>query len=135
MVSTQLIASLAVLSIAGIADSTYLAWKHTRKQPLVCPLNHTCDVVTESSWSKILGIRNEFLGVLYYVFMLAGAFALFFYNFQRLPIILITASGSAFLFSIFLVYLQAKAIKNYCFYCLISAGINLLIFLNIPLLI
>ena len=37
----------------------------------------------------------------------------------------------AFAFSLFLIYVQAKVLKEYCFYCLVSAGINFLIFLNI----
>ena len=40
----------------------------------------------------------------------------------------------ALLFSIFLVYLQKYVIKEYCFYCLISALVSLLIFLNVLML-
>ncbi|NCN98638.1 hypothetical protein GW923_00410 [Candidatus Pacearchaeota archaeon] len=59
-----------VLSFIGIINSIYLVLKHYKKKPLVCPMNHDCRVVTESKWSKIFIIRNDFLGVIFYFAML-----------------------------------------------------------------
>ena len=130
MTQTQFVASLIVLAIIGIIDASYLAWHSIRKKPLVCPLNDTCDIVVEGKWSMTFGIKNEFLGLAYYISVLIAAFIIAYYNTPFIIIGLPIASGLALLFSIFLVYLQAKVIKQYCFYCMISAIVSLLIFLN-----
>jgi len=126
---TALIVSLIVLGILGIIDSSFLLFKHMKKKPLICPLNNKCDIVTESKWSKIFFIRNEFLGILYYLFVIFCGILLL-SNFD-IKLYFLIGSFLALLFSIFLVYLQFKIIKNYCFYCLLSSLINLLIFLNL----
>src|SRR3989338_6349686 len=67
---TALIASFITLTLAGIINASYLAWQHYHKKPLICPLNHKCDVVTESKWSNIFPVRNEILGILFYTTLL-----------------------------------------------------------------
>lgn len=118
---------LLVLSLLGIVNSGYLAWKHYRKQPLVCPLKEKCELVTESKWSHIFGVRNEVLGVLYYIFAFLFVIYVFFFN-PGMKILFIIGTGGALLFSAFLVFLQSYVIKSYCFYCIISAILSLLIF-------
>ena len=130
----QFIASLVVLALVGAIDSIYLAWHHIKEKPLVCPLNHTCSVVTESKWGRIFYVRNEYIGTAYYVFVMVSGILMYFYTIPLLKIILLISSGGALLFSIFLVLVQKYIIKSYCFYCLISAFVSLLIFLNILLL-
>ena len=125
----EFVASLIVLSFLGLVNAIYLAWKHFRKKPLVCPLTEKCELVMESRWSHMFGVRNEVLGVLHYLLVLAAAITIFLAN-VNIKNIIIIETGGALLFSLFLVYLQARVIKNYCFYCLISAFISLLIFLN-----
>lgn len=121
-----------VLSIFGIIDAGYLTYEHCRKRPLVCPFNHDCSKVTESRWGNIFGVRNDVLGLLFYFLVLAGILTAIFSpalaeNFYKyIPI----ATGGALLFSIFLIGVQIFIIKNYCFYCLASALINLLLFIN-----
>ena len=146
MVASPFIATFIVLCFLGILDSGYLVWKHRKNShtPLVCPLDHDCSKVTESKWSRILGIRNELLGMIFYftvgmlllfrVFevssvtpFLYGVIDFLLYQFAPL-LILLTAGGT--LFSLFLLYIQVRIIKDYCFYCLISALINVLLFLN-----
>ena len=129
----EFVALLIVLAILGVIDAGYLTWKHYRKQPLVCPLNSKCEVVTESRWSHMFGVRNELLGLVYYLLVLVAAFYLFFTNAQ-IKLYLIILTGGAFVFSLFLIYLQSYVIKSYCFYCLISALISFLIFLNVIIL-
>jgi uncharacterized membrane protein len=126
---TALISSLIVLGILGIVDSSFLLFKHIKKKPLFCPLNSKCNIVTESRWSKILFVRNEFLGLIYYLSVVFGCILLL--NDFKVKDLLLVFSVLALLFSMFLVYLQMHVIKNYCFYCLLSSLINLLIFLNL----
>lgn len=128
------LASFLALAVGGIITSGYLVWKHYRKQkqPLVCPLNHDCSVVTESRWSHIFYVRNEVLGLLFYVGMIIAGLGVEFLTdyagLLRLAIKISTALGG--LFSLFLVFIQIKVIKDYCFYCLISAVITLLLLVN-----
>ncbi|HIG92862.1 MAG: vitamin K epoxide reductase [archaeon GW2011_AR9] len=118
-----------VLTIGGMVDSSYLIWKHRQKKPLVCPLEHKCDVVTESKWSHLFYFRNETLGFLFYLSLFLGALLFLFipaWQANFLLLFLLATSGGV-LFSLFLIYLQIYVIKDYCFYCLISAGITFLL--------
>ena len=128
----QLVATFIILSIFGVIDAGYLFYSHRKEKPLICPLDHPCDVVTESKWARMLGVRNETLGLLYYVALFVGivwAVAVPAASFLLFKVLFFATLGG-FLFSIFLVYLQIAVIKNYCFYCMISAGLSLLLFIK-----
>ncbi|MBI2582346.1 vitamin K epoxide reductase family protein [Candidatus Woesearchaeota archaeon] len=127
------IASFITLALAGIVDAGYLVWKHYshKSEPLVCPLDHDCSKVTESKWSTIFLVRNEVLGLLFYVAMLVSGLAVFFMpEFSWLKLLIKFAVGGGLLFSLFLIWVQIYKIKDYCFYCMISALITLLLFVN-----
>lgn len=127
------IASFITLALAGIVDAGYLVWKHYshKSEPLVCPLDHDCSKVTESKWSTIFLVRNEVLGLLFYVAMLVAGLAVFFMpEFSWLKLLIKFAVGGGLLFSLFLIWVQIYKIKDYCFYCMISALITLLLFVN-----
>ena len=125
-------ATFIVLSLAGLVNAGYLSYKHFQKKPLVCPINHDCNAVVESKWGHMFGVRNEILGILYYLAMFAGILI-----FILKPNLILDISNYIFIgtaigliFSAFLTYLQKFVIKEYCFYCLISALISLLLFIN-----
>ena len=130
----QFITTLIVLGLLGFVDTIYLIWKSRGKKPLVCPIGDDCNKVLESKWSKIFFVKNDILGLLFYIGIIIGAVLLLLEFNEKIKMILIFASGIGVLFSGFLVFIQVKVIKNYCFYCLISAFINVLIFLNLLLL-
>jgi uncharacterized membrane protein len=119
--------SFVVLSFLGLINAGYLVFRHYKKKSFIC-MSHDCTKVTESKWSKIFFIRNDILGVLFYLVMLMSIFLFIFYPSIKIYIFLV--SGLAVLFSAFLVFIQMFKIKNYCFYCLISAIINIFIFVN-----
>lgn len=124
--------SFIVLSFLGMLDVGYLAYKHVQKKPLVCPINHNCSEVTESKWSNMFGVRNEYMGMAYYGSLFVGGVASFLYPTHHVPIylFLFCATVLGVIYSVFLVSLQAFVIKNYCFYCMISALLSLLLFFN-----
>lgn len=128
----QFIVTFILLSAAGLINASYLTYKHFQKKPLVCPINHDCNAVVESKWGDFLGVRNEILGVLFYAAMLAGILiSLTAPNFlPLLPTLLFIGAAIGLVFSIILTLIQKFAIKEFCFYCLISAGISLLLFIN-----
>ncbi len=121
-----------VLSVLGIIDAGFLTYKHTRKQPLICPIGDSCSAVTESTWSHMFGVRTEVLGLLYYLSLLGLIVGILFAPSLRSSImsLLPWVTGGGALFSLFLVSLQAFVIKKYCFYCLVSAGISVVLFLT-----
>lgn len=119
--------SLVVATLFGLTDALYLAWKHGKKEKLHCPIGgNGCNIVTESKWNSFFGIRTEFLGIIYYLIIFLMLYLLWNQNIEKYYLVLI--SFIALGFSAFLVYVQKYIIKEYCFYCLISAFINLLIF-------
>lgn len=134
MATIVFMASFLVLAFVGLLNAGYLLWKHYRhrNQPMVCPLTHDCSKVTESPYAHLLPVRNETLGTLFYVVVLLGMIGtIVFPSLQKWGYLLLSiAAGSGVIFSGILVYIQAKVIKDYCFYCLISALVTLLLFVN-----
>ena len=90
-------ATFIVLALLGIVDAGYLTLKHRQKQPLACPMDHDCSTVTESKWGAVFGVRNELLGLLYYVVMLVGIMAALFVPAFASPlygVFVVAASGA-----------------------------------------
>ena len=128
---SALLASFLTLAVVGIANAGYLVWKHYQHaRPLVCPLGHDCSTVTESKWSNIFFVRNEVMGLLFYISMLAAGVAAFFLSHPLLFLAIKIATGLGLILSLFLLWVQLYKVKDYCFYCIISALINVLLFLN-----
>lgn len=127
-----LIVSLVVLAFLGLINASYISYKRRTEQPLVCFLNGNCNAVIESRWSKIFFIKNDTFGIIYFVFVLFLGINLFFSSPYLNLIIktLLIINSSALLFSLFLLYVQKYKIKTYCFYCLVSALITSLVFVN-----
>ena len=131
--ASEFIVTLIILGILGIFISGYLIKNRVTQNPTVCPIGGSCEKVLKSKWNRIFGINNDLFGFFYYLLILILAFYLIFFQ-QELPLFATFIALGAFVFSIFLVFIQAKMIKEYCFYCLISAGINLLILINVLVL-
>src|SRR3989339_988847 len=120
-----------VLIILGLIDSGYLFYKYKTKTSLSCPLHSDCNAVVNSKWGKFMGVKNEVWGMLYYLALLLLSLA-FYFNLQivYLRFLLFSLTLSGVLYSIYLVFIQVKKIKEYCLYCLLSALINILLFIN-----
>lgn len=128
------VATFIVLAFAGILDAGYLAYRHLMKerQPMVCPLGGECTRVTEGERSTLFGIRNEYLGLAYYLATFFGIVAALGFP-QIRPTVylaLFLMTGTGVLYSGYLTFLQWKVIKAWCFYCLVSATITALLFIN-----
>lgn len=129
MARPEFIASLAVLSILGIFISAYLVKNRIKRRIVVCPIDG-CEKVLESKWNHILGIKNDVMGLFYYTLILLATLYLFFIS-DNILFFTKIIEGVALLFSAILTFIQIKIIKEYCFYCFVSALINLLIFVNV----
>lgn len=116
-------ALIFTLSAIGISETTYLIRKRLLRQKPVCVIGENCSKVLEGPWSKLFIIPNDVLGLIFYVacsiisaFLVIEISPLFFWIIIT-KILVIPGS----LFSFYLVYLQFKVIKVWCFWCLMSA--------------
>lgn len=125
---------LVLLGLTGYLLAQYIYRKKNNKdQPLICPLRSNCDVVITSKYSKILGIPVEILGMMYYM-----AIAIFHAIVVAYPPLLsetialvsMGISTLAFIFSIYLISIQAFVLRQWCTWCLCSAFLCAAIFLE-----
>ncbi len=112
---------VSLLALIGLINASYILYKRKTKKVMSCPLHGKCESVTQSKWGTVLGVHNDILGVLYYCFVIILGFLSFKY-------VLVGFTGLGLLFSLYLLYVQARILREYCFYCLISALITLLMF-------
>ena len=125
--------AILLLAIAGFAVSFYIHCHKSRDTHLSCVIGKKdCNKVVNSKYNKFIGVNNEIWGMIYYGFMaLVYLSAFSFPVFQiRHSVSMITAiTAAAALFSIFLTLIQIFKLKEFCEWCLISAGISILIFI------
>ncbi len=123
-----------LFALAGLVVASYVYLKKKNAQPMVCPLNGECDIVTTSKYSKFFGIAVEKLGILYY-----GLVVLIYVLHALVPgllsdTVLFLVTGftiGAFIFSLYLIFIQAFVLKKWCTWCLFSAGFSTFIFITV----
>lgn len=119
-------------AIFGISIASHIFIKKTKKKPLVCPMRANCDSVIHSGYSKTMGIRNEIVGIIYYlgVILAHGVFLLFPIAYDsQIYFSIYSISLGAFLFSIYLIGVQAFILKEWCTWCVFSAIASTVIFI------
>ncbi len=118
---TQRIALILVaVAFLGIIDAAYVVLHSSQGFLLPCGFAGGCDQVLNSVYSRFLGIPIAWFGLLFYVLVAGcGLFELFGVG-HPLRFSMVAVS-LAFLFTLYLVYLQAWVIKAFCDYCLLSA--------------
>jgi len=123
---------IALLALGGFILSAYIFRKKRLKETMVCPMGSDCDAVIHSQYAKFLGIPVETLGLFYYGLVVLVYSGLALAYFTNTPIVAMTAlviTAFAFLFSIYLIFIQAFVLRQWCTWCLISASICTLVFL------
>jgi len=116
----------AVVSLAGLADATYLTVQALTGETLVCGGSPDCFRVLGSPYARIGGIPLALFGTLAYFSVFSFAtFAAFGYS--RARTFLILTIGAMFLVTLWLLYVQAFLLHAYCRYCLFSAAIVFLL--------
>ena len=111
----------AVISLAGLADATYLTIMYLTGETAVCGGSASCFQVLGSAYAKIGGIPVAAFGALAYfsAFSLA-TFAAFGYTRVRTFFALIVCA--MFAATLWLLYVQAFVLHAFCRYCLFSAA-------------
>ncbi|HLD51052.1 hypothetical protein A3K34_02020 [candidate division WWE3 bacterium RIFOXYC1_FULL_40_10] len=125
-------ASLSILLIIiGFTDASYLLYKYITKSPIACPLKGDCNAVLDSEYSRLLGVKNEVWGFLYYGFLLCVILAQVLFPSLLLPTqkVIVLTSGFGVIYSTYLMYVMAFKISHWCAYCLTSALTTTAIFI------
>ena len=111
----------AVVSLAGLADATYLTVQALTGETLVCGGSPDCFRVLGSSYARVGGIPLALFGTLGY--FSAFSFATFAaFGYARARLFLTLTVGAMFLVRLWFLYVQAFLLHAYCRYCLFSAA-------------
>lgn len=119
----KLYLTAAIVSLIGLADSIYLTVEHVTGRSVICTIVAGCSEVLSSRYAIVAGVPLAAVGAAAYfsVFSLA-TLAAFGYRFASG--LLTTLVLLMFLFSLWLIYLQAFVIHAFCQFCLLSAAVT-----------
>jgi uncharacterized membrane protein len=117
---------VAIVSLAGLADATYLSVQALTGETLGCGGSPDCFRVLGSSYARVAGVPVAMFGALAYFSVFTFAtFAAFGYSLARM--FLIPTIGAMFLATLWFLYVQAFLLHAYCRYCLFSAATTFLL--------
>lgn len=121
-IPSALAIAILIFGFLGFVDASFLAAEHYFNAIPPCFVTHGCETVTTSTYSKLAGFPVAYLGALYYLSVLL--LAMYYVQKEKLAALrlmhFITFVG--FIFSAYLIYLQAEKIHAWCAYCLTSAA-------------
>ena len=121
----------ALVALVGFFVALYLAlYKAGMIGSLACGTGG-CETVQLSRWATFLGVPVAFWGVGYYAVVFALAFAVVqdrWSDSRRLVVGLVALTGWGVVFSAWLTYLELFVINAICRWCVVSAGIALVLF-------
>lgn len=105
--------SILILLLFGLTISIFLIFKERRERKIkIC--NESCSPVLTSQYTKILGIKNTYLGVIFFSILILLQIINLWQEYLITSIILIFGSIHA----IYLIYIQKIKIKHFCKYCI-----------------
>lgn len=120
----KLYATAAVVALLGLADAIYLTIQHVTGQSVRCTIVAGCSEVLSSPYAVWAGVPLALIGAAAYfsAFSLAtlAAFGYRIAGMLLTPLVLLM-----FLFSLWLIYVQAFVIRAFCQFCLLSAAITI----------
>ncbi len=123
---------VAMLALAGIFVALYLLlYKLGMIGHLSCNIG-SCETVNTSKWARLMGIPVAGWGVAFYLAMFALAVVSTterYADSAGMSKLLVFASGTGVLFSVWLTYLELFTIHAICEWCVTSAVIVTVIFL------
>ena|SRR3989344_1470908 len=110
-----------IFSVIGILDTSYLVYHKIKGTDVACLFfpKKWCKKVQYSKQSKTFGIPNSFAGFAMYwtilILTLLTAGGSLSWNWPRAVI------AFGWLFSMYFLYVQARVLKAYCTWCVVSA--------------
>ena len=120
----KLYAAAALVSLVGLADAIYLTVEHVTGDSVRCTIVAGCSEVLSSPYAVVAGVPLALIGSLAYfgVFSLATLAA---FRYRIAATLLTPLVLLMFLFSLWLIYLQAFVIHAFCQFCLLSAAVTI----------
>jgi uncharacterized membrane protein len=119
----KLYITAAILSLIGLADAIYLTVEHVTGESVRCTIIAGCSEVLSSRYAVVAGLPLAALGAAAYfsVFSLATLAA---FGYRAAGTLMTALVLLMFLFSLWLIYLQAFVIHAFCQFCLLSAAVT-----------
>ncbi|HLC73484.1 MAG TPA: vitamin K epoxide reductase family protein [Candidatus Nanoarchaeia archaeon] len=129
-----------VLAFLGLPLTIYLTFLHYKPEASTfCNFNDqfNCDIVNKSVYSEILGIPIAIFGFFTYLLIFIIAYHKYVNSTKKNKVAkdikftkyLLILGLIAFLFSLYLTFLEAFVIFSWCIFCIISAVLITIIFL------
>ncbi len=120
------IIAIIIFALFGLFVSLKIA--KTKNTEQNCRFGKSCDAVIYSRFSHFLGIRNEYLGIFYYLIIAAFYLASLIFNIpSHVSFYILLITSLAFLFNFYLVFVQLFVLKKWCTFCLWSSASSFLI--------
>jgi uncharacterized membrane protein len=117
---------VALISLAGLADATYLAAQALTGETMVCGGSPDCFKVLGSSYARIGGVPLALVGAVAYFSVFSFAILAAF-GYARVHRFLLFTVWSMFAVTVWLLYTQAFILHAFCRYCLFSAAMVFLL--------
>jgi uncharacterized membrane protein len=115
-----------LLTLAGLADATYLTVQYLSGETAVCGGSPDCFKVLGSAYSRIAGMPIAAFGALgYFAAFSFATFAVF--GYARARTFFAVTVGAMFAVTLWLLFVQAFLLHAFCRYCLFSAAIIFLL--------
>ena len=116
----------AFVSLAGLADATYLTVMALTGETAACGGSTGCFEVLGSPYAKIAGIPVAVFGIVgYFAAFSFATFAAF--DYKRARGLLALTVWAMFAMTLWLLYVQAFVLHAFCRYCLFSAAFTFLL--------
>jgi uncharacterized membrane protein len=118
----------ALLALVGLADAIYLTINHYTGEKVPCSVTGGCEAVLTSAYAEIAGVPLAAFGAAAYFVAFSLAILSAFGNRLTWKLFGVQTLLMA-AFSLWLIYLQAFVIHEYCQFCLLSAATSITLFL------
>ena len=126
----KILTVLIAIFLINFSLSLYIQIKDSQSLP-ICGINiaSSCNQVTESSYSTVLGIKNTTIGIV--VFPLLAIFMLVYYKIRKkyLKSIGSLILACSAIFALRLIYIQFFVLREICKFCIIIDTLTILSFL------
>jgi uncharacterized membrane protein len=118
----------ALVALVGLGDAIYLTINHYTGEKVPCSITGGCEAVLTSAYAEIAGIPLAAFGAAAYFVAFSLAILAAFGNRLMWKIFGVQAALMAG-FSLWLIYLQAFVIHEFCQFCLLSAATSTTLFI------
>jgi uncharacterized membrane protein len=115
-----------LISLIGLGDAVYLTVHHLTGQSVRCAVSGGCSAVLGSAYATLAGIPVAAIGAAaYFLAFSLATLAAFGYSQARTWFALVIAP--MLISTLWLLYLQAFVLRAFCDFCLISAGMTIVL--------